>query len=358
MRLYTEEELKMIGNDVDEFYEEDIDLDDIPEVKVSRFEKIKNWFNSRKTEKLQLEDDIPVVKVGKIEKIKSWSSTKKEERLLKREQQLLKKEEKLSVKRENLFTKHDEKIEKKQEKIEKRKLRKQERELKRQEKKLKKEEKRALKNNGIYTKMDLVKSYLKVGVLGGLSSICLASAIISAVSVFSIGFIPALACTTGFVVASKIFNYFYKEEIETNNIIVNSYIENKKEVVEEEKENKVGLFKSLKNRFSKSKEKDTITEEQENETINVKDLIINTNNISNVKLTREEKVAKVNKECQLVRNRVNNLTTYYVFVPKEDIKLQKFIRSEYKKQYPEDEIQSFVRDDKKVLVLSNRPIIK
>lgn len=92
-----------------------------------------------------------------------------------------------------------------------------------------------------------------------------------------------------------------------------------------------------------------------------KKFINNLNIFSNektVKLTRDEKIAKVKDECKLGRFRIKDVTSYCVMVAKDDIKLQRFIRSEYKKENPKERIHSFVAGNTKVLVLNNKPIFK
>lgn len=340
---------------------------DIPEVRVSKFARIKNWFNSRKNRKVENDGDIPEVRISKKEKFSIWYNSKKEERLLKKEQKLIKKEEQIAKKRENIFEEYEIKQQKKQLRKEKIGSIKTWYNSKKEAKKLKCQE----KPDGIYTKKDLIKSFGKCGLQGVLTCAAFAGALIAASSALSIGLLSSLIITTLFAASYKIFDCILKENIKDFNKIKTSYYENKVEtekVIEKQKENKVGFFKSLKNRFSKFKEvKSQIDEEKfvpispeelKNETINVKDLIINTDKISNVKLTREQKIAKVKEECELGRIRVNNVTAYCVFVAKDDIKLQRFIRSEYGKENPKEKVQSFEIGDKKVLVLTNRPNFK
>lgn len=92
-----------------------------------------------------------------------------------------------------------------------------------------------------------------------------------------------------------------------------------------------------------------------------KKIINNLNIVSNtktVKLTRDEKIAKVKEECKLGRFRIRGVTSYCVMVAKDDIKLQRFIISEYKKENPKERIRSFVAGNTKLLVLKNRPRFK
>lgn len=362
MKLYTEEELEKIGNKVEEIYEDEIaNFNDIPEVKES---KIQRFFDlgklGKKNNDLENEFDIPNVKVSKTEKIKMWYQTKKEEQQLKKETRKINKEAKKEIRKV-----------KKQERNQKIKIWYND---KKEARKLKKQEQQQLHEKGIYTKKDLLKSFAKCALQVVLTSVALAGGIIAATSVFTIGFFSTLVITTAFAVAYKIFNYILKEEIEEFKLIkllCSDSEEEKTESNDEEKTKKNGFFKSLKNRFSKSKDdskepvienESTIIDVESEELKQVENSVNNINVVSpitsDVKLTREQKIAKVKQECQLGRIKVNDVTSYCVFVAKEDIKLQKFIRSEYRKENPEEKIQSFELGEKKVLVLENRPNFK
>lgn len=311
---------------------------DIPEVKESKFTEIKNWFKSRKNRQIEEPtDDIPVVKESRIEKIRTWFNKKKEERDLKNENQIsIKNEikklktEKKEIKKQNRQTKIDNiktwfnnKTDNMKTWFSKKK----------EERKLKKQEKQELKANEIYTKGDLVKSTIKCAVLGALSCLSMAGAFISAASVFSIGFMPALLAASCLVVSAKMFNHFFNDEFEKHGIIAD---------------------------YRNSKKTDEVkSEDLEGQAIDVNDLVVakevtNTKQIS----TKDEKIAKIKEECQLRRIKINDITSYCLLVAKEDVKLQKFIRSEYRKENPEEKIQSFELGDKKVLVLKNRPNFK
>ena len=297
MRLYTDEELKEIFGDSDDDNESEFLCGDIPVVKESKIKRIKNWFSSkvnnvkfeRKAE--NLEKDIPVVKESKIIKLSN----------------------KISSIRKNI--------------------------------KLKKEIKTQSQNQKSYKKLSLIKSFGTCLIEATVSCVSFAGALVAASSALTIGFLPAIAIATGFVAASKISNYLFKNEIAEFKKIKNSYDLNNK------KEEKVESDELI-------EEKNTVNKKEKSEQTknSINNLVVTTNNIENVKLTREQKIAKVKEECKL--GYVKNLNTYFVFTPKENVKLQKFITNEYKKQYPTEKIQSFVTEDNKILILSQRPILK
>lgn len=351
-QLFTKEELKVMLSK-DEYYElfkDEINasdsniLSDIPEVKKSKLNKVKDFltFRSKKVNNdsvyLDLDNDIPEVKKTFRERFNEWNIERKEKK-----------------------------------QINKNALK--------ETKKLKKESKKG--------KNDLIKAFVKCAFSGVLTCVAFAGALITASSVFTIGFLPALAITACFVAGGKLMDSAFKKDIvEFKEVRENNIIE--KEV----EENKTGFFKGLKNRFSKKKQKNVVSSNQneldveeflgiqdinepEEDFINVDELLggleekeisktkpavnnlnVVTTDLKDVKLTREENIAKVKKECKLGYVKLNGVTTYFVTMPKEDIKLRKFIRNEYKKQYPKEKVQYLEVEDKKVLVLGNRPSFK
>ncbi len=225
---------------------------------------------------------------------------------------------------------------------------------------------------GIYDKKDLVKSFSKCIFKGTLFCACAAGALMSAVSIATIGFIPAFVMTAAFVGGSWFYNSSCKDSINEFKQIKEGYNQNTNEDLVENVE-KEGFFKSLRKCFVKSNNKEyeeeviiddkqyteLTTDESNEEAIGVENLVLaDTSDIPKVKLTREQKLAKVKEECKLARVKVGDITSYCVFVAKDDIKLQKFIKGEYKKQYPEEKVQAIEMEDKKVLLLNNRPSFK
>jgi len=320
-----------------DFTDEELEVRDIPEVKESRISRIRNWLSFRKNRNVVEYNDIPAVRLSRSEK----ADIRKANRELKRETKLIRKQDKKTIKKENRELR-------KQNRLEKRALRKQRR-----------LEKRAVRKANFDNKKDMIKSYAKVAVYSILTSACFAGVVISAVSLLTIGFGTALLTSTALGLACTIFNTLRKSESEKLSNLTKASNGN-----QEVKSN--SFFKSLKQGLGKQKEKEeNVTdntvelakEETEEKTINVKNLVV-ADDVSNVKLTREDKIARVKAETKLARVRVNNVTSYCIFVAKDDIKLQKFIRSEYRKENPEEKIQSFDMGDTKVLVLANRPNFK
>lgn len=321
----------------DEIEERDDVMSDIPEVKKTKLNKIREFFTfkGRKARKdsldLNLDEDIPEVKKTLKERFNEWNQERKEKREINKN-------------------------------------------VKKEIKKQKKEAKKSKLN------MSLIKSFAKCAFSGILTCVAFAGALITASSVFTIGLLPALAITACFIAGGKLMNSAFKKDVEEfKQVRENNIIET------EVTENKVGFFKGLKNRFSKKKQKDVALSSNdeldihdvtdlEEESIDIDELLkssdnevtkstvnnlnVATTDLNNVKLTREENIAKVKNECKLGYVKLNNVTTYFVTMPKEDIKLRKFIRNEYKKQYPEDKVQYLELEDKKILVLNNRPRIK
>lgn len=285
MRLYTDEELENMNESLLENCEMEYFDNDIPPIKESRIQKMRNRISSMR-KKLNIKYRISSVK----EKLK----TKKEER--------------------------------KQRRLEK------------------KEKRQKLHVQGIYTKLDLVKSFASCVLQGTVACISFAGALIAATSVFTIGFLPTLAIASGFIASSKLASYLFKNEVKEFTKIKNSYSSNGEENIQEE-----------------FVEEDNNTVDEKVEEINpvkqdVKNLNIVSTDVRNSKLTREQKIEKVKEECQF--GYIKNLDVHCVVIPKEDIKLQKFIKAEIKKSNANEKIQQFDTEDKKILVLSQRSILK
>ena len=311
--------------------------DDIPEVKESRF---KNIFRRKSNNEVDL-DDIPSVKISKKEKIRNWFNTKKEK---------------------HEFNKN----------------------VSKEVKRVKKERKEEKRKAGLYTEGELAKSIIKCTLSGLLTCTALAGALVAASSVFTIGLLPTILITTSLVAGYKIMNSLFKGEYQKLKEIKQNYSSNFKpaNIETNKKAKKFGFFKRNKKHLSKSKNKEVkiddiiiedlddieeeIIEEEKQEVIEepkqeetiIKNLQVNNTKVNNVKLTREQKIAKVKEECKLGYIKNNNLTVYFVSIPKEEITLQRFIKNEYKKQNPEEKIQTLDINNKKVLILANKPKIK
>lgn len=278
----------------------EVNSNDIPEVKESKLEKLGKY----------LKQNLNKSKQTITEKIETRRQAKEERKKITQQEKEINFNDIPEVKESKLGNFIKEKIETiKKAKQEIKELRKQEKENK----------KPKTKSSYIY---DIVISSIN-------SVLCPMCAVLALISPQLIG-IPSLMFFTTFTMAGAISSYIlYDKMIKYNKF---------KEVQEQQKQS----------------EKEEETLEQKQVEGKIKNLNVNSEiKISKAELVRKEKLGKVKNECEI--NYINNLNAYYVSIPKEDISLQRFIRNEIKKEYPEEKIQSFEVEDKKVLVLSKQP---
>lgn len=213
----------------------------------------------------------------------------------------------------------------------------------------------------------LIKSLAITVVSGTLKLLSLAAMFVSASMATTIGIIPAILVSALFVGSASIAHCVFESEfenfVELNEIRKNSVnkenndeleIRDLDEEVEYENSNEQQLTEDM--GYEEVSEQELANEEdiqleEGNQLIETPE-IIEQEKILKTKLTREEKIGKI-REFGIGHD--SKLGIYCIPVPKEEKSLQRFIREEYKKEYPEEKIQTFETDEKKVLVLKNKP---
>lgn len=337
MRLddLTEEELKELEKYDDDYKNESI------------FKKIANIFKKKKTvDTCEEYDDIPPVKETFREKLSNRIGKAKATRQAKKDLKKSKKKEKKSLKdRFNEF-------------------------------KAKRKEKKSTKKS---INKEFIKSLALTVFSGTLNLLSIGAMFVAASTATSIGIVPAILISGLFVGTAAITHCVFEDEfdhfVELNEQRKSAKALEESDIDFEEVDSDELVDEDI------YEEEDNLSEDIEYEDVKdsyeledsdhlnyreIKDEPIDFEEIKSVsdvstdseekvlktKLTREEKIGKI-KEFGIGHD--SRLGIYCVPVPKEEKTLQRFIREEYKKEYPEEKIQSFDTEKEKVMVFQNKP---